>query len=60
MLTVVTAFLLPPTLVSGVFGMNVSDLPFTKEPGGFVWAMAILVGSAVFVYAFMRVLRIMR
>jgi len=59
-LTVVTAFLLPPTLVSGVFGMNVSDLPFTKEPGGFVWAMAILIGSAVLVYGFMKALRIMR
>ena len=55
-----TAFLLPPTLVSGVFGMNVSDLPFTKEPGGFVWAMAILIGSAVLVYGFMKALRIMR
>lgn len=59
-LTIVTAFLLPPTLVSGVFGMNVSDLPFTKEPGGFVWAMAILVASAASVYGFLRLLRIMR
>jgi Mg2+ and Co2+ transporter CorA len=43
-----------------VFGMNVSDLPFTKEPGGFVWAMAILVAAAASVYGFLRVLRIMR
>lgn len=59
-LTVITAFMLPPTLVGGVFGMNVSDLPFTKEPGGFYWAMALTIGSVVLVYAFMRVLRIMR
>ena len=59
-LTVITAFLLPPTLIGGIFGMNVSDLPFTKEPGGFYWAMALTFGSALFVYLFMRWLRIMR
>ena len=59
-LTVLTALLLPPTLISGIFGMNVSDLPFTKEGGGFIWAMALLVASIVLVYAAMRFLRIMR
>jgi len=59
-LTVVTALLLPPTLIGGIFGMNVSDLPFTKEPGGFYWAMALTFGSAVLVYLFMRWLRIVR
>lgn len=59
-LTVLTALLLPPTLISGIFGMNVSDLPFTKEAGGFIWAMALLVASIVLVYAAMRFLRIMR
>jgi len=59
-LTIVTAFLLPPTLIGGIFGMNVSDLPFTKEPGGFYWAMALTFGSALLVYLFMRWLRIMR
>ena len=29
-LSIATVFLLPPTLVAGIFGMNVSDLPFTK------------------------------
>jgi zinc transporter len=59
-LTVLTAFLLPPTLISGIFGMNVSDLPFTKEPGGFVWAMALIAVSIALVYVIMRWLRIMR
>lgn len=59
-LTIITALLLPPTLVSGVFGMNVSDLPFTKEPGGFVWAMGLIVVATVAVYGFLRLLRIMR
>lgn len=59
-LTIVTAFLLPPTLVAGVFGMNVTDVPFTKDPGGFIWAMALTIASAVAVYVFLRWLRIMR
>jgi Mg2+ and Co2+ transporter CorA len=59
-LTIVTAFMLPPTLVGGIFGMNVSDLPFTKEPGGFYWAMALTITSLLLVYGFMRWLRIMR
>jgi Mg2+ and Co2+ transporter CorA len=59
-LTILTALLLPPTLVSGIFGMNVSDLPFTKEPGGFTWAMALLIGATVAIYAVLRLMRIMR
>jgi len=59
-LTVLTAFLLPPTLISGIFGMNVSDLPFTKDGGGFIWAMGLLVVSSLLGYAVMRLLRIMR
>ena len=59
-LTVLTAFLLPPTLISGIFGMNVSDLPFTKDASGFYWAMALIVVSIVLVYAVMRWLRITR
>jgi zinc transporter len=59
-LTVLTAFLLPPTLISGIFGMNVSDLPFTKEGGGFLWAMGLIVASIALVYVVMRLLRITR
>jgi Mg2+ and Co2+ transporter CorA len=46
--------------VSGIFGMNVSDLPFTKEPGGFLWAMALLVMATIAIYAVLRLMRIMR
>jgi zinc transporter len=58
-LTIVTAFLLPPTLVAGIFGMNFPDLPFTKD-GGFLWGIAIAAGSSTVVYAFLRWLRIVR
>jgi len=49
-LSVLTAILLPPTLVTGVFGMNTTDLPGTAEPGGSFWAfgaMATAAGLAV-------------
>ena len=46
-------------MVAGVFG-NVTDLPFTKDAGGFTWAAALTVISAVAVYGFLRLLRIMR
>jgi Mg2+ and Co2+ transporter CorA len=59
-LTVLTAFLLPPTLIAGIFGMNVTDLPFTKGADGFVWAMLLTVISSLAVYAIMRWMRITR
>lgn len=59
-LTVITALLLPPTLIAGIFGMNVSDLPFTKGAEGFVWAMALIVLSVMLVYAIMRWMHIAR
>jgi zinc transporter len=59
-LTILTALLPPPTLISGIFGMNVSDLPFTKEGNGFIWAMGLIISSIVAVYALLRVLRVTR
>jgi zinc transporter len=59
-LTLATAFILPPTLVVGVFGMNVSDLPFTKGENGFYWAMLLTVGACAAVYGLLRMLKIMR
>jgi zinc transporter len=46
-LSVLTAVLLPPTLVAGIFGMNTTDLPGTAAPGGFWWAMAAILGSGI-------------
>ena len=59
-LSMVTVFLLPPTLVAGVFGMNVSELPFTKDAGGFPWAIGLTAASSAVVFAVMRWLRIIR
>jgi zinc transporter len=43
-LSILTACLLPPTLVTGFFGMNTKDLPFQESHGG-TW-MALLVAAA--------------
>lgn len=45
-LSVVTALLLPPTLVTGLFGMNVEGLPFTGSAQGFWWVAAVALGVA--------------
>ena len=39
-LSVLTALLLPPTLITGIFGMNTKGLPLTEDETGFLWAIA--------------------
>ncbi|WP_166296625.1 transporter [Bradyrhizobium sp. 2S1] len=59
-LSVVTMMLLPPTLVTGIFGMNTKGLPLTDVDSGFLWAAGLLVGSALLAYLLMRRLRIVK
>ena len=49
-LSVLTACLLPPTLVTGFFGMNTKDLPFQQTDGGtwFALLVAFAAGAATF------------
>ena len=44
-LSVLTALLLPSTLVTGFFGMNTKDMPFQASDGG-TWVALILVAAA--------------
>jgi zinc transporter len=53
-LAVLTAFLLPPTLVAGIFGMNTKGLPGTESESGFFWAMLLLVASSALAYWIMK------
>lgn len=51
-LTIVSTLLIPPTLVTGAFGMNLEGIPFANTPGGFAAAAAvcaIVVVGALFV-----------
>lgn len=49
-LSVITALLLPGTLVVGIFGMNTAGLPFTDSPAGFWLAMLIGVAATALFY----------
>lgn len=57
-LSVLTALFLPPTLVTGLFGMNTKSLPLTDNEAGSTVAIAIACLSAVVAYALIRVLGI--
>jgi zinc transporter len=49
-LSILTACLLPPTLVTGVFGMNTKDLPFQNTDGGTWFALAIAAAAGATAY----------
>ena len=57
-LSILSALFLPPTFVTGLFGMNVKGLPFGDDPRGFVGVMAISLASAVVAFALIRLLGI--
>ncbi len=59
-LSVLTAMLLPPTLVTGIFGMNTKGLPLTENEGGFLWAAVLIVLSSASAYFIMKRLGIVR
>ena len=44
-LSILTAFMLPPTLVTGFFGMNTSSLPFATGDHGTVFAFGLIIMS---------------
>ena len=45
-LTIVSTLLIPPTLVTGAFGMNLQGIPFGDSPGGFA-AVAVICAAVV-------------
>lgn len=49
-LSILTAILLPGSLIAGIFGMNTKDLPFTETEGGFWFALFIGVAATAFFY----------
>ncbi|MDQ0455051.1 transporter [Rhizobium paknamense] len=53
-LSLMTAFLLPPSLVTGFFGMNTSHLPFTTGPEGWIYATGLMLGSILLAWLVLR------
>lgn len=59
-LSVLTALLLPPTLVTGIFGMNTKGLPFTDLETAFLWAAALMILSSLAAYFIMKRIGLVR
>ena len=53
-LTIISTLLIPPTLVTGAFGMNVPGIPFEHSPGGFAVASTVCAGVVVFALLILR------
>ena len=53
-LSIVTALMMPATLVTGIFGMNTGGFPWAMHPLGTVFATSLALGSAVAVYFILR------
>ncbi len=51
-LTAISVSLLPLTLLSGIYGMNISGLPFSDSPK-LVWAMFAGLGSVILIFVVM-------
>lgn len=49
-LSVLTALLLPSTLVTGFFGMNTKDMPFQASDGGTWVALVLVIGAGALTY----------
>ncbi len=53
-LSILTALFLPPTLVTGIFGMNTKGLFFSESDSGSLIALGIGLGAALAVYLVIR------
>jgi Mg2+ and Co2+ transporter CorA len=53
-LAIVSTLFLPASLVAGIFGMNFENIPFGSEPGGFGWALIVLVAISTVVFWLLR------
>ncbi|ABD06444.1 Mg2+ transporter protein, CorA-like [Rhodopseudomonas palustris HaA2] len=59
-LSMLTALLMPPTLVSGMFGMNLRGLPFAEGDGGFVLALLAMAMSSFGAWLLMKRIGLIR
>ncbi|HEX7783839.1 MAG TPA: transporter [Sphingobium sp.] len=59
-LSIITALMLPATLVTGIFGMNTGGLPFADGSWGTLHATALAVAAAAATYLLLRWMGFMR
>lgn len=53
-LSILTALLLPPTLVTGIFGMNIKGLPLADLEAAFPWAVILMAVASLVAYFIMK------
>lgn len=58
-LSIVTTVLLPATLLTGLWGMNVGGLPWSESHHGFVWTGLTVLGSIFLSLALLRISRVL-
>ena len=58
-LSIVSALLLPPTLITGIFGMNVAGLSFHDTPHGFLVTCGLMAASVAVMLAVLRRMRML-
>jgi zinc transporter len=54
LLSIATVTLLPITLITGIFGMNVGGLPWVEHGHGFWWVMGVIGVSVLLTVGFLR------
>ena len=52
--SLVTVFLLPPSVIAGVYGMNFTRIPWAGESWGFMAALGLMVASALVPYVLFK------
>lgn len=58
-LSVISAVMLPASLIAGIFGMNVGELPGVEQPWGFLMAMGLILASILATLGLLRLFRLM-
>lgn len=53
-MSIMTALLLPPTLITGFFGMNTAGMPFEHDETGTVWAISAILASVMLAWWLLR------
>jgi zinc transporter len=53
-ISLISALLLPPSVIFGMFGMNVGGVPLIAEPTGFIIVTLAAIASSAFVYWLLR------
>ena len=54
MLSILSALLLPATLVTGIFGMNTGGFPWASHPFGTFYAVLMAGAASIGVYLLLR------